>query len=140
MHEMEGYPMMSQAESVLVTPRRNFLIRALGFTAAGASMSIPIVTVANAEARIDHHTKELEKAYRDHFAGLKVEVMCNGVTAEEIWGIGERWAWRGGSRYTPDQIREGRTSCHTLMLQVSRPRDVGEIDFRDRSGTWNTFK
>jgi hypothetical protein len=63
------------SDSVLITPRRNFLIRALGFTAAGAAMSIPIITVANAKARIDHHTAELEKAFHDYYAGLNVEVI-----------------------------------------------------------------
>lgn len=37
------------SEHTLITPRRNFLIRALGFTAAGATMSIPIVTLADAK-------------------------------------------------------------------------------------------
>jgi hypothetical protein len=34
------------SEHQLITPRRNFLIRALGFTAAGATLSIPIVQAA----------------------------------------------------------------------------------------------
>jgi hypothetical protein len=51
----------------LITPRRNFLIRALGFTAAGATMSIPIVTLSDAKARMDHHRVELEKAWRDYY-------------------------------------------------------------------------
>jgi hypothetical protein len=58
---------MSQAETQLIVPRRNFLIRALGFTAAGATMAIPIVTLADARSRIDHHAKELEKAWRDYY-------------------------------------------------------------------------
>jgi hypothetical protein len=55
------------SEHKLITPRRNFLVRALGFTAAGATMAIPITTLADAEARIDHHKGELEKALRDRY-------------------------------------------------------------------------
>jgi hypothetical protein len=120
---------MMQAQVII--PRRNFLVRALGFTAAGAALSIPIVTVADAQARIDHHTKELEKAFRDAFAGLKVEVLGNDATPEDIWG--------SAGKYTPEMIRDGRTSSRSLMFFVSRPQDEGEIDFRDRSGTWNTY-
>jgi hypothetical protein len=55
------------SEHQLITPRRNFLIRALGFTAAGATMTIPIVTLADAKARIEHHQLELERAWRDYY-------------------------------------------------------------------------
>jgi hypothetical protein len=37
------------SEHQLITARRNFLIRALGFTAAGDTMPIPIVTLADAK-------------------------------------------------------------------------------------------
>jgi hypothetical protein len=50
---------MAMSEHQLITPRRNFLIRALGLTAAGATMSIPVVTLADARSRIDHHKKGL---------------------------------------------------------------------------------
>ncbi len=40
------------AEHTLITPRRNFLIRALGFTAAGAILPITIITADDAKARI----------------------------------------------------------------------------------------
>jgi hypothetical protein len=55
------------AEHQLITPRRNFLIRALGFTAAGATIAVPNTTLADAEARIAHHSRELEKAMRDRY-------------------------------------------------------------------------
>jgi hypothetical protein len=58
---------MSQADTQLIVPRRNFLIRALGFTAAGATMAIPIVTLSDARSRIDHHAKELERAWCDYY-------------------------------------------------------------------------
>jgi hypothetical protein len=72
------------SESVLITPRRNFLVRALGFTVAGAAMSVPIITVANAKARIDHHTAELEKAFRDYYAGMDVEVIPRLKSREKL--------------------------------------------------------
>lgn len=54
-------------ETQLITPRRNFLIRALGFTAAGATVAVPITTLADPEARIQHHSRELEKALNDRY-------------------------------------------------------------------------
>lgn len=54
-------------ETQLITPRRNFLIRALGFTAAGATVAVPITTLADAQARIEHHTRELERALGDRY-------------------------------------------------------------------------
>ncbi|MBN9043594.1 MAG: hypothetical protein BGP05_01175 [Rhizobiales bacterium 62-47] len=54
-------------ETQLITPRRNFLIRALGFTAAGATVAVPITTLADAKSRVEHHARELEKALRDWY-------------------------------------------------------------------------
>jgi hypothetical protein len=55
------------SEHQLITPRRNFLIRALGFTVAGATVPISIITADDAKARIEHHRVELEKAWRDYY-------------------------------------------------------------------------
>ncbi len=55
------------SELKLIAPRRNFLIRALGFTAAGAILPIGIVAAEDARARIVHHQAELEKAWRDYY-------------------------------------------------------------------------
>lgn len=64
----------------LIVPRRNFLIRALGFTAAGATLPISIITADDAKARIAHHQNELERAWRDYYgpdAGVRTHVdMC----------------------------------------------------------------
>lgn len=51
----------------LILPRRNFLVRALGFTVAGATVPISIVTADDARARMDHHQAELAKAWRDYY-------------------------------------------------------------------------
>jgi hypothetical protein len=72
------------SEPHVIIPRRNFLIRALGFTAAGATMAIPIVTVANAKARIDHHKAELEKAIGDYYAGFNVKVIDKCCAPEQL--------------------------------------------------------
>jgi hypothetical protein len=55
------------SEHQLITPRRNFLIRALGFTAAGATVAVPITTLADAKARVEHHRRELERALCDRY-------------------------------------------------------------------------
>ena len=54
------------SELKLITPRRNFLIRALGFTAAGATLPISIIAADDAGARIAHHQTELERTWRDY--------------------------------------------------------------------------
>ena len=52
-------------ELKLIAPRRNFLIRALGFTAAGATLPISIITADDAKARIAHHQAGLVQAWSD---------------------------------------------------------------------------
>jgi hypothetical protein len=68
---------------ILITHRRNFMVRALGFTAAGAAMTVPIVPMASAQERINHHSKQLEMAFRDYYAGLNVTVLGNSHTPEQ---------------------------------------------------------
>jgi hypothetical protein len=60
--------MAMQETPTLIVPRRNFLIRALGFTAAGATLPISIITADDAKARIDHHEAELKKAWQDYYS------------------------------------------------------------------------
>ena len=52
-------------DSKVIVPRRNFFIRALGFTAAGTSMVLPVIALQSPEERITHHFKELEAAFQD---------------------------------------------------------------------------
>jgi hypothetical protein len=59
--------MAMQENPILIVPRRNFLIRALGFTAAGATLPISIITADDAKARMDHHEAELRKAWQDYY-------------------------------------------------------------------------
>lgn len=64
-------------ESKLITHRRNFLVRALGFTAAGAAVSVPIVTVASADERLRHHLAGALAAMRDLYPTADVRLMGN---------------------------------------------------------------
>jgi hypothetical protein len=67
----------STSELKLVAPRRNFLIRALGFTAAGAILPIGIVTAEDARSRIAHHQAELEKAWGDYYGAANVRTFTD---------------------------------------------------------------
>jgi hypothetical protein len=49
----------------LITSRRNFLVRATAYTAAGGAVTVPIVTIPDVKARVQHHLDELHKALRD---------------------------------------------------------------------------
>jgi YD repeat-containing protein len=51
----------------LIVPRRNFLIRALGFTAVGATLPISIITADDARTRMNYHQAELKKAWHDYY-------------------------------------------------------------------------
>ncbi|SHN66554.1 hypothetical protein [Bradyrhizobium erythrophlei] len=61
------------SELMLIAPRRNFLIRALGFTAAGATLPVGIIALDDAKARIRHHQAELEKAWIDYYGPTAVQ-------------------------------------------------------------------
>lgn len=53
----------------LITPRRGFLIRALGFTAAGATVAVPVVALASPEERARFHFAELARAIDERSLG-----------------------------------------------------------------------
>jgi hypothetical protein len=55
------------SEHHLITPRRNFLIRALGFTAAGATIGIPLVLSDSPQKRVNYHLQELTKALQEQY-------------------------------------------------------------------------
>jgi hypothetical protein len=61
----------------LITSRRNFLVRALGFTAAGAAVSLPVVAMDDADTRIRFHLGEIEKAFREIY-GPAADVRVHG--------------------------------------------------------------
>lgn len=71
-------------DTALILPRRNFLVRALGLTVAGATVTIPIITQDDALKRIEHHRNGLEAAMRDYYAGLRVECVGNNHTPEDV--------------------------------------------------------
>jgi hypothetical protein len=75
---------MAMSDHQLITPRRNFLIRALGFTAAGATVSIPVLLADNPQKRVDYHLQELTKALQEQYPEAK------------LFGRARCWtAWRG---------------------------------------------
>jgi hypothetical protein len=80
MHAIEGTDAMTD---FLVTHRRSVIVGALGVTAAGAAMAAPMVGTMSAQERIDYHSRQLELAFRDYYAGLKVTVLGNHHTPEQ---------------------------------------------------------
>lgn len=92
-------------EAKLIIPRRNFLIRALGFTAAGAAVTVPVVTIVSAQDRFDHHLKGLEAAVRDLFPGSPVAVRGNFRDARDVEFYRENHA-------------SGRTDAATVMVSA----------------------
>jgi hypothetical protein len=74
----------------LIVPRRNFLVRALGFTMAGATMPISVITADDAKARIKHHRDELERAWRDYYGPSHTQCADPGadLTGEHAGRLG----------------------------------------------------
>jgi hypothetical protein len=64
-------------EHQLITPRRNFLIRALGFTAAGATLAVP----TSPQKR---HLAELRKAIGDLYPECEFSGGYRDRMAEEV--------------------------------------------------------
>jgi hypothetical protein len=81
------------SELKLITPRRNFLIRALGFTAAGATLPIGLVAADDPRARIKHHQAELEKAWRDYYGPATVRTYADVRTPGATYAShGKDWS------------------------------------------------
>jgi hypothetical protein len=87
------------SDHTLITPRRNFLIRALGFTVAGATVPISIITADDAKARIAHHQRELERAWRDYY-GPAADVR----THEDVRAPGTVSETPHGERYLSNSV------------------------------------
>jgi hypothetical protein len=88
--------MAMQENPTLIVPRRNFLIRALGFTAAGATLPISIITADDAKARMDHHEAELRKAWQDYYGPAHNvrsggERMPVGTVSPAVWERGREF-------------------------------------------------
>ncbi|MBO4226650.1 hypothetical protein [Bradyrhizobium neotropicale] len=96
---------MKTSEHQIITPRRNFLIRALGFTAAGATVPVGILTLADAKARIEHHKAELMRAWSDYYAGARCTVQ--------------------GGALDPDMVREERGAYACLVFCARMPHTGG---------------
>src|SRR5882757_9360615 len=101
------------SELKLITPRRNFLIRALGFTAAGATLPIGIVAADDPAAHIAHHQVELEKAWRDYYGPGAVRTYADvrgaGRDLHLPWeGVGVYVLVRPVGVYRPESQLGGR--------------------------------
>ena len=73
------------SEHQLITPRRNFLIRALGFTAAGATVSIPVLLADDPHKRAAIHMGELVKALQEIYPHVG---LSGGMIRYAGWGNG----------------------------------------------------
>ena len=97
------------SEHQLITPRRNFLIRALGFTAAGATVSIPVLLADSPQKRVNHHIQELTKALREMYPGAPL-----------IGEVQDFEAWHGVCDYTKHKtLGEGTTLVNTAGVADS---------------------
>jgi len=101
------------AETALITPRRNFLIRALGFTATGATLTVPVVALATPEARLAHHLKGVSNAVQELFPAWHVKVWGNCLNDL-------------GQRYYRDQMVRGERNWACLGLTCG-PDTEGEL-------------
>lgn len=94
----------------LITPRRNFLVRALGFTAAGATLAVPVVALASAEDRLKHHAAGAEQAFRELFPTANVFLRGNAMDGGHAY-FAERFACQ------PDDSR-GLVACMMVLAHL----------------------
>jgi hypothetical protein len=73
------------SEHKLITPRRNFLVGALGFTAAGAAVSIPVLLADDPHKRAALHMAELVKALQEIYPHVR---LSGGTINYAGWGDG----------------------------------------------------
>ena len=111
------------SEHQLITPRRNFLVRALGFTVAGASVTIPVLVADDPQKRVDYHLQELTKALQEQYPEA------------ELSGAARCWTnWRGCTspgdliavvkangkmEYAAD--RDRNAGCSAIIYKGNRP-------------------
>lgn len=73
-----------QEKCALIVPRRNFLIRALGFTAMGASVPVPVLALDTPESRLEHHIdgtiRELRAMHPEYDVRCLRNIMMYGNT------------------------------------------------------------
>jgi hypothetical protein len=100
------------SEHKLITPRRNFLIRALGFTAAGATVSIPVLLADDPHKRAALHLAELVKAMQEIYPHVRLK----GGTIDYA-------DWDDGAFAYPSQIVASVVVAGKLELAVDRGED-----------------
>lgn len=118
---------MSKADATLITTRRNFLVRATAFTAAGAAVAIPIVAAARGPDLITYHLGELKKAFADYYgADAKVQGTFNEATPASLFPRAHP-TWEGAEVF-------GGTAV--VVVWASRSPIEGETVrwFRDSGG------
>ncbi|MDH7797487.1 MULTISPECIES: hypothetical protein [unclassified Beijerinckia] len=67
----------------LIVPRRNFLVRAFGLTAAGATMAVPVLAVETPVERLNMHLKGVKIAFEEMFPGRQFRIAGEGLTAPD---------------------------------------------------------
>lgn len=77
------------SDGTLIVPRRNFLIRALGFTAMGASVPVPVLALDTPESRLEHHVEAVKTELRAIYPGYDVGCMRNILMHDHVKAIAE---------------------------------------------------
>lgn len=71
-----------QEKCALIVPRRNFLIRALGFTAMGASVPVPVLALDTPQSRLEHHidciARELGAMHPGYIVTVTKDTLMHG--------------------------------------------------------------
>lgn len=93
------------SEHQVITPRRNFLIRALGFTAAGATVSIPVLLADDPHKRAALHLAELTKAMQEIYPHVRLSS-----------GTIDYAGWSNGACIYPSQIVASVVVAGALQL------------------------
>jgi hypothetical protein len=95
---------------------KSILIRALGFTAAGATVSIPVPLAHNPQKRVDYHLQQLTKALQEQYPEAKLLGRTNSVSPQV--------RYYGTMRHNTALV-EMRRTIFCCMIGPSLPRVNG---------------
>jgi hypothetical protein len=75
---------MPQSETVLIAPRRHFLVRAFGLTAAGATLQIPLQVADTPEQRVTLQLEALARALGELYPEHRFTVAFRRRQLDEV--------------------------------------------------------
>ena len=117
------------SDGTLIVPRRNFLIRALGFTAVGTSVPVPVLALDTPQSRLDHHIDGAKRELEAMWPGYEV-----GVFRDLLMGSFEKAAREGREYYGDGGVPLSFTIQHRERNERRREYERAKRELAARFG------